>query len=61
VRRFQVGLFVLGFLLLLAAAAFIGEVVGDALWRAGVAALLLDLASMRLWPRPVGGDSGPPA
>jgi len=52
---------VLGFLLLLAAAAFIGEVVGDALWRAGVAALLLDLASMRLWPRPVGGDSGPPA
>jgi preprotein translocase subunit SecF len=49
-RRLQVGLFVLALLLLLASLGFVGSIVGDALWRAGVAALLVDLVCMRLWP-----------
>lgn len=49
-RRFKVGLFVLALLLLVASPAFVGGVAGDALWRAGVAVLLVDLVCMRLWP-----------
>jgi len=49
-RRLQVGLFVLALLLLLASLAFVGGVAGDALWRAGMAVLLVDLVCMRLWP-----------
>jgi hypothetical protein len=53
-RRFQVGLLVLGALSLLGAVPFIGGVAGDALWRAGVAILLLDVVLILLWPRPAG-------
>lgn len=49
-RSLQVALFVLAVLLLIAALPFVGGVAGDALWRAGVAALLVDLVCMRLWP-----------
>jgi hypothetical protein len=49
-RSLQVALFVLALLLLLASLAFVGGVAGDALWRAGVAALLVDLVLIRLWP-----------
>jgi len=49
-RRLQVGLFVLALVLLVTALGFVGNVVGDALWRAGIAALLVDLVCMRLWP-----------
>ncbi len=56
-RRVQVGLFVLALLLLVAALAFVGGVVGDALWRAGIAALLVDLVCLRLWP-PRPADEG---
>ena len=48
-RKLQIGLFVLALLLLVASLAFVGGVAGDALWRAGVAALLVDLVCMRLW------------
>jgi hypothetical protein len=33
-----------------AALFFIGNEMGDTLWRAGIAILLLDLACMQLWP-----------
>lgn len=49
-RRLQVALFVLALLLLVASLAFVGSVAGDALWRAGVAALLVDLVCLKLWP-----------
>ena len=49
-RRVQVALFMLALVFLVAALAFVGDVAGDALWRAGVAALLVDLVCIRLWP-----------
>jgi hypothetical protein len=50
-RGFQIAVFALGVVALLASAAFVGSVVGDALWRAGVAAFLLDIACIMLWPQ----------
>jgi len=50
-RGFQIAVFALGVAALLASAAFVGSVVGDALWRAGVAAFLLDIACIMLWPQ----------
>jgi hypothetical protein len=49
-RTFQVVLFVLGAAAFIASLAFVGGWIGDSLWRAGVAFLLLDLVVMRLWP-----------
>jgi len=51
-RTLQVGIFVLGIISFLAASVFIGQQMGDTLWRAGIAAMLTDLAFMRLWPFP---------
>jgi hypothetical protein len=51
-RGLQAGLLVLGALCLFGAVPFIGGVAGDALWRAGVAILLLDIVLIQLWPRP---------
>jgi preprotein translocase subunit SecF len=51
-RILQVALFVFGVLCLLGAVPFVGGVMGDALWRAGVAALLVDVVLILLWPRP---------
>ena len=50
-RRFQIAMFALGVVALLTSAAFVGSVVGDALWRAGVAAFLLDIVCIMLWPQ----------
>jgi hypothetical protein len=49
-RTVQLGLFILGVLSFLASAFVIGQVMGDVLWRAGVAAMLVDLVCLRLWP-----------
>ena len=49
-RTLQVGLLVLAVLALGGAAAFAGSSAGDVLWRAGVAALLVDMVCLMLWP-----------
>jgi len=49
-RKAQVGVFVLGVLSFLASVFFIGQGLGDTLWRAGVAAMLIDLVFVTLWP-----------
>lgn len=49
-RTLQVALFAGGVLSFAAAAFFVGQVMGDALWRAGVAFLLIDVAIVMLWP-----------
>ena len=53
-RIVQVTLFLLGVLSFLAAALFIGQGMGDILWRAGLSAMLTDLVCTALWP-PVRG------
>lgn len=58
-RAFQIILFVLGVVALLAALPFIGSVSGDALWRAGIAVFLMDIVCVMLWPRLPAGGSGP--
>ena len=50
-RTFQVILFALGVLSLLAAIPFAGSVAGDISWRAGMATLLVDIVCIMLWPR----------
>jgi uncharacterized membrane protein len=49
-RALQIIVFVLGVVVLVLSAAFVGTVMGDALWRAGVAAFLLDIVCIMLWP-----------
>ena len=49
-RTLQLVLFGLGVVSFLAALFFIGADEGDTLWRLGVAALLLDLVCIKLWP-----------
>ncbi len=49
-KQFQIVVFVLGAAALIASACFIGNVMGDALWRAGVATLLFDVVCLQLWP-----------
>jgi len=51
-RKFQITLFVLAALSFIAAAVCTGSLIGDALWRAGVALLLGDLVCLKLWPVP---------
>ena len=59
-RVLQVTVFALGGVALLAALAFVGSVTGDALWRAGIAVLLLDIVCIKLWPRSPRGPGTPP-
>lgn len=49
-RQVEFGVFSLGLASFVAAAFFIGQETGDALWRIGVAAMLLDIVFMKLWP-----------
>lgn len=49
-RTLQVAVFVLGVGAFLASALFIGQGIGDTLWRTGVAAMLIDAVCTRLWP-----------
>jgi hypothetical protein len=49
-RNLQFGIFVLGVVSFLASAFFVGQGMGDTLWRVGVAAMLVDLVCLRLWP-----------
>jgi hypothetical protein len=49
-RQIQIGIFVLGLISFLAAAFFIGQELGDTLWKIGVAAMLIDLVLMKVWP-----------
>jgi len=49
--RFIQGIFFfVGFAAFLAAMFFVGADTGDVLWRVGVAALLLDIVCIMLWP-----------
>ena len=49
-RILQIGIFILGILSFLSALFFIGQVMGDVLWRVGISALLVDLVYIKLWP-----------
>jgi hypothetical protein len=49
-RQIQISIFVLGLISFLAALFFIGQEMGDTLWRAGVAVMLIDLVLMKAWP-----------
>jgi hypothetical protein len=49
-RNLQVAIFIIGVLAFLGSAVFIGQSMGDTLWRAGVAAMLIDAIFTRLWP-----------
>jgi hypothetical protein len=57
-RKFQVILFLLGALAFIVAAFCTGTIAGDALWRAGMAAMLGDLVCLKLWPTRLGGKPG---
>jgi hypothetical protein len=48
-RNAQVAVFVLGILSFLLSVFFIGQGLGDTLWRAGAGVMLTDLAFIRLW------------
>jgi hypothetical protein len=56
-RKFQIILFVLGALSFVAAAFCTGRIAGDTLWRAGMAVMLGDLVSMKLWPTSTRGPA----
>jgi hypothetical protein len=49
-RALQVLIFVLGVLSFISGAFFVGQQMGDTLWRVGVGAMLTDLVCARLWP-----------
>ena len=49
-RQLQVGIFVLALAAFITSVFFIGSDTGDALWRAGVAGLLIDMVAIKLWP-----------
>lgn len=49
-RTFQIAVFVLATVALLAAAVFMGKEVGAELRRVGICALLFDLVCIQLWP-----------
>lgn len=49
-RKIQVLLFSLGLISFFASLFFMGQVTGDIFWRAGIAAMLTDLAIIKLWP-----------
>jgi hypothetical protein len=49
-RKFQITVFVLATLSLIAAACCIGKAVGTEFRNAGIAALVFDLVCIQLWP-----------
>jgi len=49
-RQLQIALFILGAASMVAAAFFIGDDMGDILWRLGIAFLFLDAVCIMLWP-----------
>lgn len=49
-RNLQAAIFIVGVLSFFASAFFIGQDMGDTLWRVGIAAMLVDLAWAALWP-----------
>lgn len=50
-RILQMVVFILGVAAFVAAAFFVGQGMGDTLWRVGVAAMLIDLVCAKLWPK----------
>jgi len=50
-RWLQLALLFIALVAFIAALFFIGDDAGDALWRLGVAVLLLDVVCIMLWPR----------
>jgi hypothetical protein len=49
-RQFQISTFTLGVASLIAATFFIGKDMGDTLWKAAIAILLVDVVCIQLWP-----------
>lgn len=49
-RTAQIGIFILGLVSFLAASFFTGEDTGETLWKTGMAAMLVDIVFMKLWP-----------
>jgi hypothetical protein len=49
-RKLQFIAFVLGIVAFLASAGFIGQTMGDTLWRVGVAFMIGDIVWILLWP-----------
>lgn len=49
-RVLERGLFILGVVAFLASAVAVGTALGDVLWRACVALMLIDLVLIQLWP-----------
>ncbi len=51
-RYFQIVSFLLGVVAFLASACFVGSMMGDTLWKVGVAIMIGDLTCILLWPSP---------
>jgi hypothetical protein len=49
-RRFQIIAFLLGIVAFLASACFTGKMIGDTLWKVGVAIMIGDIVWILLWP-----------
>lgn len=49
-RNLRVAVFIVGVLSFLASVLFVGQGMGDTLWRAGVAAMLTAMAWTAVWP-----------
>ncbi len=56
-RILQIALLWLALVVFMAALSFAGTGTGDVLWRVGVAALLVDVVAIMLWPRAPEGRS----
>jgi hypothetical protein len=56
-RFVQIALLCVAVLVFVTALFFAGTNTGDVLWRVGVAALLVDVVCIMLWPRAPGPDS----
>jgi len=50
-RYFQIVLFLMAALSFISSLFFVGSIIGDVLWRAGMATLLFDIVCIMLWPR----------
>jgi hypothetical protein len=51
-RQFQIIAFLLGVAAFLASACFIGAMMGDTLWKVGVAIMVSNIVCVLLWPPP---------
>jgi len=51
-RMFQIIAFSLGIVAFLASACFVGQMMGDTLWKVGVAIMIGDIVCLLLWPSP---------